>query len=81
MEHFFELPVTYKNEEHLLKGRLVTFAYEYKYYIQVEGNELIFELDNEREFRVIGNDLKEVNTILIQTIVSSLEKLQQLKNG
>lgn len=53
MEHYFELPVSYKGEELTFKGRLVTFAYEYKFYVNVAGQELIFEKDDEQNFRAI----------------------------
>lgn len=53
MDHYFELPVNYKNEELLFNGRLTTFAYEYKFYINVNGKEIIFERDDEGNLRAI----------------------------
>lgn len=79
MEHFFELPVNYKDQELLLKVRLVTFAYEYKFYIMVEGQELIFERDDSGAFRVIfpsAPRIKEVDHELLEAIIETLEHLQ-----
>ncbi|GAB3428004.1 hypothetical protein [Niabella aquatica] len=79
MEHYFELPVTYKNENLLLNGRLVTFAYDYKFYVNVEGQELIFEQDDERNFRVIApesNVKKPIEKELVEKITEVLRSLQ-----
>jgi hypothetical protein len=50
MEDYFELPITYKGEELLLKGRLAAFTYVYKFYIMVNDSELEFERDDNGEF-------------------------------
>lgn len=47
MDHYFELPVSYNGKERNLKVRLVIFGYVYKFYIVVDGQELVFEKDNE----------------------------------
>ncbi len=56
MEHFFVLPVNYKGEALNIKSRLVTFGYVYKFYIIVNGSELVFEKDDEQNYRVIVVD-------------------------
>ncbi|MCF3108787.1 hypothetical protein LL912_08350 [Niabella sp. CC-SYL272] len=79
MEHFFELPVMYKDEELLLKGRLVTFAYTYKFYVIVHGQELIFERDDEQKFRVlsgINDNQPQIDPGLVAQIVMVLNQLQ-----
>lgn len=80
MEHYFELPVTYKNENLLLRGRLVTFAYDYKFYVNVQGQELIFERDDEGNFRVIApqsDTQKPVERDLVEKITISLLQVIQ----
>ncbi|ANH80826.1 hypothetical protein A8C56_07390 [Niabella ginsenosidivorans] len=80
MEHYFELPVTYKNENLLLNGRLVTFAYDYKFYVNVKGQELIFEQDDELNFRAIARQPDARNSIdkeLIEKISDVLKSLRQ----
>jgi len=78
MEHFFELPVPYKGTELLLKGRLVTFAYTYKFYVVVNGHELIFERDDEHQFRVLNTQDRpvDIDSELIGQIITVLKKLQ-----
>ena len=79
MEHFFELPVLYKNKELTLKGRLVTFAYSYKFFIIAEGKELVFERDEDQHFRVLSGTPgpgPESDPELIQAIIEVLEKVQ-----
>ncbi|MGJ7032290.1 hypothetical protein [Niabella hirudinis] len=79
MEHFFELPIPYKGEELLLKGRLVTFAYSYKFFVVVNGKELTFERDDEREFRVLvgaREDSSAIDKELVKRIINALDKIQ-----
>ncbi|WP_176954374.1 hypothetical protein [Niabella drilacis] len=81
MEHFFELPVRYKGATLILRGRLVTFAYSYKFYVMVNGRELIFERDDEQQFRVLqeaSEDASEIDRELIQQIIITLNDLQQV---
>ncbi|MBO9621010.1 MAG: hypothetical protein J7539_18485 [Niabella sp.] len=78
MEHFFELPVLYKGEDLLLKGRLVTFAYSYKFFVVVDGRELTFERDDERAFRVLsdaGEDGMGIDKELVKQIIAALDKI------
>lgn len=80
MEHYFELPVTYKNENLLLRGRLVTFAYDYKFYVNVQGQELTFERDDEGNFSVIApqsDTQKPVERDLVEKITASLLQVIQ----
>jgi len=79
MEHFFELPVSYKDTELTLKGRLVTFAYSYKFFIIAEGKELVFERDDDQQFRVLSGapgQGPELDPALLQAIIEVLEKVQ-----
>lgn len=78
MEHYFDLPVVYKGHELSYKGRLVTFGYVYKFYIVVEGRELVFEKDDEQQFRVLTEEInvnKPVDTDLILVIIKALGNL------
>lgn len=78
MEHYFDLPVVYKGEERNFKGRLATFGYVYKFYIVVDGRELVFERDDEQQYRVLTeeNDKgKPVEPELMQAIIAVLNSL------
>lgn len=81
MEHFFELPVPYKGETLLLHGRLVTFAFDYKLYIRVDGRELVLERDDAQELRVLGDgpDPGGIDPELIRSIVAVLESLPAIQ--
>lgn len=81
MEHYFELPITHNREILNLKGRLVTFAYTYKFYIVVDGQELIFEKDDEGGFRVVTDNAsnKPVDTGLLSEIITVLKGLSKDK--
>jgi hypothetical protein len=79
MEHFFELPVNYKGEELSLKGRLVTFAYVYRFYIIAQGKELIFERDDEHQCRVLATDNERTQIVdphLLEEIIRVLNDVQ-----
>lgn len=78
MEHYFELPVTYHGEERNFKGRLVTFGYVYKLYIIVDGRELVFEKDDEQQYRVLAEEAdknKPVDPHLMRAIIEALSNL------
>ncbi len=79
MEHFFELPVTYNKEALSLKGRLVTFGYVYKFHIIANGRELVFEKDDEQNYRVLTTDgdvnNKSFDKELIEAIIESLKTI------
>lgn len=79
MEHYFELPLIYRDEQLILKGRLVTFAYSYKFYIIANGQELIFEKDDAGAFRVISDQKHpKIDRELISCIIDALEKISSL---
>ncbi|MBV4358766.1 hypothetical protein [Pinibacter aurantiacus] len=78
MEHYFELPVNCEGQEQNFKGRLVTFGYDYKFYIVVAGEEIVFERDEHGYFHTISNPIRTPdrnNTILLEAIVRSLQQL------
>lgn len=77
MEHFFSLPVRYNGEELSFNGRLVTFAYTYKFYIVVDNKEFVFERDDELNFRVLdeSDNSHTTNADLLNAIISSLQKI------
>lgn len=79
MEHFFDLPVSYQEEELTFRGRLVTFGYAYKFYVIIEGQELVFEKDDEMNYRAINaaEHSKTVPTELIEAVIASLQKIKE----
>ncbi|WP_300597375.1 hypothetical protein [Niabella sp.] len=82
MEHYFELPVTYKNEALLFNGRLVTFAYDYTFYVKVNGREVIFERDDAGNLRAItpmAETVPATETELIAHIGEVLKHIQAVR--
>ena len=81
MEHYFELPVKYQEEERNLKARLVTFGYVYKFYVIVDGKELVFEKDEEQNYRVLSEQVSKDNTPIdeemLQAIIKSLQNIKK----
>lgn len=78
MEHFFELPINYQGEERLFKTRLVTFGYAYKFYVVIDGKELVVERDDDQNYKTILTDpfaRQGFDPGLIKVIVECLQKL------
>ncbi len=75
-EEPFELPVDYRGQEITLFGKLVQMGYTYKLFVEVEGQTIIFEPDEERNFRVVSEmpGMKTIPVEMFQAIIASLEK-------
>ncbi|MCJ7935896.1 MAG: hypothetical protein MUW56_20280 [Chryseobacterium sp.] len=77
----FELPVTYKGQELIFNGRLATFTYGYKLYVDIYGNEVVFERDDEGNLRAVLPDASSNPVIekeLIESIIEVFNDLQVL---
>lgn len=81
MEHYFDLPVKYKEKDFSFKGRLVTFGYVYKFYIVINGKELIFEKDDEDHYRVVATSPIEINIEkgLLEAVIHALNQVAGLQ--
>ena len=53
MEEQFELPVEYKGEQLMLNASLLVTGYTHKFNVDVKGQNIIFEPDDERNYRAI----------------------------
>ncbi len=77
MPESFLLSVQYKNEEKQFESELRVFGYTHKIAVNVNGIEIIFEPDEERNYRAVmaEPDLKKSNLDpqLIKTIAEELE--------
>ena len=49
----FELPVEYKGEQHFFKATLNVYGYTHKFYVDVNGQTIIFEQDEEGNYREV----------------------------
>ena len=80
MEETFELPVEYKGEQLMLKASLLVTGYTHKFNVEVDGQNIIFEPDEEKIYRAVINyeDIKKHKNIdgeLLKAICFVIEKL------
>lgn len=78
MEESFEIPVLYRNQELLFTGILLTFGYVHKFQVDVFGQEVFFEQDDNGEYRALIDPafLEEANKLdksLLKEIASSIQ--------
>jgi len=77
MAESFTLVVNYKGKEYQLESELRVFGYTHKVATKLEGVEILFEPDEERNYRAVIPDnegLKtEIDIGLIQAITKELE--------
>ncbi len=75
----FELPVVYNGEELEYKARAVMSGYSYRFYVIVNDEELVFEKDDEQNYRVLserGADM-QVKPALLEAIIHSLRQITE----
>lgn len=80
MEEQFELPVEYKDEQLMLKASLLVTGYTHKFMVEVSGQEVIFEPDEEGNYRaVVPHDerviRKNIDVELLKTIAAVLRAI------
>jgi hypothetical protein len=78
MDELFELPVFYKVKELLFPTRLHQLGYTHRFVVDVYGQEVFFEPDEERNYRALvdseqleGN--KKIDVELLKTIAERIE--------
>ena len=78
MEHAFTLPLVYEGQELELEAKWVKLGYLSRFHVTVEGQELVFEQDDERKYRVLNpnpESSRQVNKELIEAVIKVLEEL------
>ncbi|WP_026632801.1 hypothetical protein [Dyadobacter alkalitolerans] len=77
MNETIRLPVEYLGASHEFPLTILTVGYTYQLHIQIEDKTLIFEQDEQHQYRVIRQpgDETKVSKGLIEAIVSSLQSL------
>ncbi|MGE8431641.1 hypothetical protein [Chryseobacterium joostei] len=74
----FELPVTYKGKELTFNVRLATFSHGYKFYVDVDGCEVVFERDDEGNLRAIVPEASSNPTVEKELITAIAEVFSAL---
>ena len=80
MAERFELPVEYNGKKHFFKATLNVYVYTHKFHVDVDGQTIIFQPDEEGNYRAIidYNDLNDISNIdvkLIEKITKVIEGL------
>jgi hypothetical protein len=72
----FELPVQYKGEELLLQCTLIVWGYTHKVQVQVNDIPVLFEPDEERNYRALVEEQyrNKTDISLLQNIATALHK-------
>jgi hypothetical protein len=79
MDKEFDLPVDHKGERLMLKVSLLITGYTHKFYVDVNGQMVMFEPDEERNYRAVLNydeieTKKKIDVELLKTI-AAIEQL------
>lgn len=80
MLDLFELPVEYNGKEFLFPAELLPMGFTHKIKVTVDGTEILFEPDEERNYRAMITDLEKFNQsnidkLLLQEICKTLDEL------
>lgn len=80
MADSFEIPVTYNGQEYLFQAKLNIFGYTYNIQVEVFGQLISFEPDEERNFRAVMNmenlnEIKKIDKALLEEIASVIEMI------
>ena len=80
MNEPFELPVTYKGEELNFPARLLQLGYTHRFMVELNGIEVAFEPDEERNYRALVDISllernKKLDIELLQVIANTLESI------
>ncbi|MEP6514303.1 MAG: hypothetical protein ABJA79_10555 [Parafilimonas sp.] len=80
MQEEFELLVDYNGHEYLFKATLNVYGYTHKIMVDVNGQPIIFEPDEERNYRAVLdyddiNNGKKFDIDLLKKIAESIEEI------
>ncbi|MDB5195991.1 MAG: hypothetical protein JWP88_361 [Flaviaesturariibacter sp.] len=78
----FELPVTYKGKEIHFPAQLLPFGYTYQLKVEVEGQDVLFDRDEEGTFRaslesIGGGRSKAIDPALLQAIADAIDRISE----
>lgn len=79
MENSFTLTFIHNNKTYNLSTKFIRLGFIYQFHIAIENKTLIFERDEEQQYRVIDTDPKgsEVDKALLQTVIANLSNLYE----
>ncbi len=80
MNEAFEIPVTYQGQGLSFPARLLVLGYIHKFQVDVKGQEVLFEPDEERNYRAVVDPEKQQtdssnDVELLKTIAKAIEAI------
>ena len=80
MEDTFDIPVTYEVNELLFKSKLLILGYTHKISVDVNGIEVLYEPDEERNYRAVielekMEGMKTIDKELLKAIAGAIETI------
>ncbi len=78
MDEPFELPVTFRDQEILFPAELQQSGYSHRFKVNVFGQDVFFEPDEERNYRALVDPetlTKDISPELLQAIAGTIESL------
>ena len=80
MDEPFTITIFYQGGEFSYESRLVTLGYTHKFFVMINGMEVIYEPDEERNYRAILNeaDQAKLNDIDRELIKAVGDKIQAI---
>lgn len=78
MDEPFVITVNYKGVEREFEARLQVFGYSHRFHVAVDGTEVLFERDEEGNYRALlqpEHTGKMPDTGLLQSIAEAIERI------
>ncbi len=80
MEDSFSIDVEVGGKEYSFEARLATVGYTHKFYVIINGLEVIYEPDEERNYRAILNnanhiDVRDIDLELIKAVGDKIQSV------
>jgi hypothetical protein len=80
MNETIDIPITYKGNELIFKARVIKYGYIHRFEVNIEGSPVIFEPDEERNYRALldpaqGNKSNSINLEFLKLIAETIESL------
>lgn len=81
MDEPFILTIQYDGREYTFEARLAVIGYTHKFYVNVNGKEVVFEPDEERKYRAILSVVDQEKVTdqergMIQAIAARIEEIR-----
>jgi hypothetical protein len=81
MNESFEITVTYKSETYSFNAKLFQYGYTHRIIVSVNNGDIIFEPDEERNYRAFAvpldteNSTRELDVGLLEAIAKTIESI------